>query len=334
MKDLEKDLKMAMEGISNAATEESCVRDVMDALQGIIHVPGSRRDARVWLPQIETLARAESRCAKVVPVVYNDVGIRAMGMAAGILREHAASDGSRVVRALVVTLRKQLMHKVIAAPTGSLAASHIDIFRWARNRQGWVATLTVHATDLVSAMLRGGGGMFTATQLLPTIGHVIVRMAGTTIECETDIQDMSSEVAESLNAWIRMLAEANRIGARAAFIVVPHSMRLVAQLLDTELRTAAVRASVKLLVNVAEKLVVDHDYGGESYNGDDRDVVDAGRPFVGCWNTGCVNLAGGSEDRLPLMKCAGCHVAKYCSSQCQVQAWQHDHKNTCQPMLL
>jgi hypothetical protein len=38
-----------------------------------------------------------------------------------------------------------------------------------------------------------------------------------------------------------------------------------------------------------------------------------------CWNCGRTDL--------PLKKCVGCKIAKYCSSECQKQAWWH-HKNT------
>jgi hypothetical protein len=68
-KDLESDLVEAMTDISEETVQSSGVRDVMDALQGK-SVPG-RRDARVWLSQIERIARVESRCPKAVPVVYS-----------------------------------------------------------------------------------------------------------------------------------------------------------------------------------------------------------------------------------------------------------------------
>ena len=328
LKDLEKALTEAMACISDDAVEVSGVRDVMDTLQGK-GVP-ARCDARVWLPQIEKLARSESKCQKVVHVVYNDVGIRAMLMAPGVLREHAVSDGSRTVRSLVVTLRKQLMLKINTTPTGSMTALHIDIFRWARNRQGWLATLTVCATELVTAALHEGGGVYTATQLLPTISHAIELMVSTTIDCTVDIEDMSSEVVDSLDAWFKMLAEANRIGTRASIIVVPHSVALVVRLRQHQLRTEAVRARFSFLAKVTEKLVVDH--AGDAYQGDYQG--DACTPSVGCWNKVCVNLEGISEDSLPLQRCAGCHVHKYCSSGCQARAWRDGHMDECRSSVI
>lgn len=47
-----------------------------------------------------------------------------------------------------------------------------------------------------------------------------------------------------------------------------------------------------------------------------------------CWNPGCRNLGGLTEDALPTRKCSKCLQARYCSTECQRQHYS-DHKSHC-----
>jgi hypothetical protein len=50
----------------------------------------------------------------------------------------------------------------------------------------------------------------------------------------------------------------------------------------------------------------------------------------GCWSATCRNLQGDSEATIPaLRKCGGCRVARYCSPECQREAWRSGHKVAC-----
>jgi hypothetical protein len=52
---------------------------------------------------------------------------------------------------------------------------------------------------------------------------------------------------------------------------------------------------------------------------------------VGCNNPVCLNLQGVAEMKTACKICLGCHVARYCSRECQAGHWK-DHKKACQQL--
>jgi hypothetical protein len=50
--------------------------------------------------------------------------------------------------------------------------------------------------------------------------------------------------------------------------------------------------------------------------------------LVGCWNPGCVNMAGISEATAPAKPCGNCKVAVFCSKACEKMAWS-SHTMAC-----
>jgi hypothetical protein len=52
---------------------------------------------------------------------------------------------------------------------------------------------------------------------------------------------------------------------------------------------------------------------------------------VGCNNPVCLNLQGISEMKTACKTCLGCHVARYCSRECQAGHWK-DHRKACQQL--
>lgn len=55
-----------------------------------------------------------------------------------------------------------------------------------------------------------------------------------------------------------------------------------------------------------------------------------GRVLPGCSNWGCKNMDGFSEAALQTKVCSGCRRARYCSKECQQQAWgEEEHKEVC-----
>lgn len=55
-----------------------------------------------------------------------------------------------------------------------------------------------------------------------------------------------------------------------------------------------------------------------------------GRLVPGCCNLGCTNLEGFSEVALPTRLCSGCRQARYCSVECQKEAWKEGgHSTVC-----
>lgn len=55
-----------------------------------------------------------------------------------------------------------------------------------------------------------------------------------------------------------------------------------------------------------------------------------GRLLPGCGHLGCTNLAGVSEAALPTLLCSGCRRVRYCSAQCQREAWvDGGHSSVC-----
>lgn len=50
--------------------------------------------------------------------------------------------------------------------------------------------------------------------------------------------------------------------------------------------------------------------------------------LVGCWNPGCVNMAGVSEVAAPAKPCGNCKVAVFCSKACEKMAWS-SHTLSC-----
>ena len=52
---------------------------------------------------------------------------------------------------------------------------------------------------------------------------------------------------------------------------------------------------------------------------------------VGCNNPACLNLEGEAEMVMASKTCLGCHVARYCSRECQVGHWK-EHKKTCKQL--
>lgn len=55
-----------------------------------------------------------------------------------------------------------------------------------------------------------------------------------------------------------------------------------------------------------------------------------GRLFPGCCHQGCCNLTGASEAALPTLLCGGCRMTRYCSVECQKEAWLHGgHRFLC-----
>lgn len=59
-------------------------------------------------------------------------------------------------------------------------------------------------------------------------------------------------------------------------------------------------------------------------------VLDAERALAlrPCANLGCTNLAGPAEHDLPSQACSRCHVLRYCSRDCQLEAWP-SHRRVC-----
>lgn len=57
-------------------------------------------------------------------------------------------------------------------------------------------------------------------------------------------------------------------------------------------------------------------------------AVFRGRIVPGCCNLGCENLQGPSEASVRTWLCAGCRRARYCSLECQRNAWD-SHRNVC-----
>lgn len=55
-----------------------------------------------------------------------------------------------------------------------------------------------------------------------------------------------------------------------------------------------------------------------------------GRLLAGCCHLGCKNMGGCSEGTLPTLLCGGCRRARYCSTECQQEAWiKGMHKYAC-----
>lgn len=55
-----------------------------------------------------------------------------------------------------------------------------------------------------------------------------------------------------------------------------------------------------------------------------------GRMLSGCCHLGCTNFGGCSEAALPTLLCSGCRRVRYCSVQCQRDAWvAGGHASTC-----
>ncbi len=51
-----------------------------------------------------------------------------------------------------------------------------------------------------------------------------------------------------------------------------------------------------------------------------------------CHHPGCTNLSGPSEMQLETFPCGGGCAARYCSRECQVQAWRQGHGRRCAAM--
>ena len=61
----------------------------------------------------------------------------------------------------------------------------------------------------------------------------------------------------------------------------------------------------------------------------DKETSSSERGFLSCGNPNCINLSGPSELHLTTFACgAGCGV-RYCSEECQGQAWRLGHKWSC-----
>jgi hypothetical protein len=52
---------------------------------------------------------------------------------------------------------------------------------------------------------------------------------------------------------------------------------------------------------------------------------------VGCNNPVCLTLLGVAEMKTACKICLGCHVARYCSRECQAGHWK-DHRKACQQL--
>ncbi len=48
-----------------------------------------------------------------------------------------------------------------------------------------------------------------------------------------------------------------------------------------------------------------------------------------CFNPGCTNLSGPSELQLKTFACSGGCGVRYCSKECQEQAWRQGHRRSC-----
>jgi hypothetical protein len=52
----------------------------------------------------------------------------------------------------------------------------------------------------------------------------------------------------------------------------------------------------------------------------------------GVWDRTCAVCARVPSADLPLRKCSGCHVARYCSKECQAAHWTSGHKADCKAL--
>ena len=307
-----------------ATDGEECFVCLLDRAESCI-APNAP-DARVFLPLAEAALRSTARvCSVESAKAFACRVVLVVEHASWAIANHGADDRSRAVRSYVCSLRKYIdrmtaeLHFAVEHLTRTNLVSsqeHVDL--WATVHMSACASVNISVLTLIAFTARNGAGEFAAA----TLGKSMLDMLSMMIKWLFVVPGFSdvtgAHVEQSLTSLklVMGLVEdmdlmAHITGPVRAFV---DAHRLAMSLVDIKIRHA--------FKNVAKAV-------GKRQDDAPPRPLPLG-PSVGCTNRRCMNVAGDSEDAMPMKQCKRCKRARYCSVMCQKEDWVTGHCRICQ----